>query len=142
MNDKIREEVLNIALLSRRTEKQIIEKLVKKGYDEEKVREATEYYRDLGYIDHADYARRFVSDSVKLKGYGPERIKRELIMRGVEAEIAENALDGIEYDLPALVRKKFKSCSDEKERQKIINYFIRRGFSYYETADAVKEVFE
>ena len=63
-------------------------------------------------------------------------------MRGVEAEIAENALDGIEYDLPALVRKKFKSCSDEKERQKIINYFIRRGFSYYETADAVKEVFE
>lgn len=142
MNEKVREEVLNIALMSKRTEKQIVEKLVKKGYDEEKVREATEYYRELGYIDHEDYARRFVSDCIKLKGYGPERIKRELIMRGVESEIAENALDGIEYDLPALVRKKFKSCSDEKEKQKIINYFVRRGFSYYESADAVKEVFE
>ena len=142
MDEKVREEVLNTALLSKRTEKQIVEKLIKKGYSEEDVLEATAYYRELGYIDHADYARRFVSDCVKIKGYGPERIKTELLRRGVEEDIAENALEGIEYNLPELIKKKFKSCAGEKERQKIINYFIRRGYSYYETADAVKEVFE
>ena len=142
MDEKVRGEVLKYVLLSKHTEKQIVEKLIKKGYNEEDVLEAAAYYRELGYIDHADYARRFVSDCVKLKGYGPIRIKNELLRKGVEEDIAESALKGIDYNLPELIKRKFKSCADEKERQKIINYFIRRGFSYYETADAVKEVFE
>ena len=142
MNEKVRDEVLKITLVSKRTEKQIVEKLIKKGYEPEEILEATAYYKELGYIDHSDYARRYVADCVKLKGYGPERIKRELLQRGVEEEIAEAALEGVEYDLPELIKKRFKSCGDEKERQKIINYFVRRGYSYYETAEALKEVFE
>ena len=142
MDERVREEVLKLALLSRRTEKQIIEKLLKKGFEENEIKEATAYYRQNGYIDHADFARRFAADCVNIKEYGPERIKQELLKRGVEENIADNALEGIEYDLPALIRKRFKSCVNAKERQKIINFFIRRGYTYYETADALKEVFE
>lgn len=140
MND-IKSEALRLALSKRRTKKQIVEKLISKGFEADEAEDAAEYYREAGYIDHRDFARRFANDSANIKGYGPDRIRRDLRERGVEEEFIEEALSGIEFDIKPIMQKKFKECEDQKTMNKIINCFMRRGFSFDEIKNAIREVY-
>ncbi len=140
MND-VKSEALRLALGKRRTKKQIVEKLIGKGFEPDEAEEAAEYYREAGYIDHRDYARRFAHDAASIKGYGPDRIRRDLRERGVEDEYTEEALSEIEFDLKSIMQKKFKECEDTKTMNKIINCFLRRGFSFDEIKNAIREVY-
>ena len=134
-----REEALKIILTKKRTAKQVYEKLILKEYSEEEAKEAVEYYKEKGYIDERDFAGRYARDAAKIKGWGAGRIKCELKMRGISEEDAEEALNDIEFDVTSLMKKKFPVCGDLKEKQKIINHFLRRGFSFREVSDAFKE---
>ena len=140
MND-IKSEALRLALSKRRTKKQIVEKLIGKGFEPGEAEDAAEYYAEAGYIDHRDYARRFANDAANIKGYGPDRIRRDLRERGVEEEYIEEALSGIEFDLKPIMQKKFKECEDTKTMNRIINCFLRRGFSFDEIKNAIREVY-
>ncbi|MBO4897984.1 MAG: regulatory protein RecX [Clostridia bacterium] len=140
MND-VKSEALRLALGKRRTKKQIVEKLIAKGFEPDAAEEAAEYYKDAGYIDHRDFARRFAHDAANIKGYGPDRIRRDLRERGVEDEYIEEALNDIEFDIKPIMQKKFKECEDTKTMNKIINCFLRRGFSFDEIKNAIREVY-
>ena len=140
MND-VKSEALRLSLQKRRTKKQIVEKLIGKGFSPEESEDAAEYYMEAGYIDHRDYARRFANDAANIKGYGPDRIRRDLKERGVEAEYIDDALEDLEFDLAYLMQKKFKECKDTKTMNKIINCFLRRGFPFDEIKSAIKSVY-
>lgn len=75
---QINSDALRIILAKRRTALEVVRLLVKKGYDEDEAWEAADRYRAMGYIDHEDYARRFVHDAAKIRKLGPVRIKMEL----------------------------------------------------------------
>ena len=134
-----REEALKIILTKRRTAKQVYEKLLLKEYSEDEAAEAVEYYKEKGYIDEKDFAGRYARDAANIKGRGAARIRCELKMRGISDEDADEALKDIEFDVASLMIKKFPICRDIKEKQKIINHFLRRGFSFGEINDAFKE---
>ena len=140
MND-VKGEALRLSLQKRRTKKQIVDKLLGKGFSAEESEDAAEYYMEAGYIDHRDYARRFANDAASIKGYGPGRIRRELKERGVEDEYIDNALSDIIFDLKSLMQKKFKECKDAKTKNRIINCFLRRGFTFDEIKSAIKTVY-
>lgn len=135
-------EALKIALTKKRTQRQVEQKLAEKGYDRGEAQQAAAYYRSMGYIDHEDYARRYVNDAVKLKGYGRGRIEMELRRAGVEDEIIENALSDITFSLEEVMTKRFPVCEDEKMMRRIISHFLRKGFSYQETISAVRNIYK
>ncbi len=128
--DDVKSAALRLVLGKRRTEKEVTEALIKKGYQEDEAEEASAYFRENGYINHADYARRFSHDAALIKGFGPQRISRELSMRGIEEEYIDTALAEIEFDILTPMESRFGSgVRTEKELQHIYNHFLRKGFA-------------
>ncbi len=121
---------LRLVLTKKRTEKEVSDALQKKGFSRNEAEESAAYYREKGYIDHADYARRFSRDAANLKGFGPHRIARTLAEKGIENEYIEEALSQIEFDLKHAMEERFgKGSRTEKELAKIYGYYMRKGFA-------------
>ena len=120
-----------------RSEKEIREKIIKKGYSEAECEEAIAFCREYGYIDDGRFAGHFVHDAVNLKKLGKARIKMELRQKGVNEEVIEEALCTIEGErelLKSEMERRFGSLdfADKKVKNKVFGYFARRGFK---TAD-------
>ncbi len=147
--DKIYSDALRLILLRPRTQKEVLDALVRKGHERDSAEEAVSYYADMGYINHEDYARRFSRDAARFRGLGPTRIRYELKNRGVEEDIINTALEEIEFDVSAEMIKKYGEGKtvDYKTAQKIKNYFYNKGFraddinSTFKTLFTVKEEF-
>lgn len=116
-----------------RSEKEIREKILKKGYSEEECEEAISFCREYGYINDERYAAHFVHDAVELKKWGKTRIRMELKCKGVADEIVDIVLGEIENETDILkseMERRFKDSdfSDPKIKSKVFGYFARRGY--------------
>lgn len=82
------------ALLARRdhTRWELATKLRQRGYGEDEIDAALDRCVELGYLDDAAFAERFVASRAVRNGWGPLRLVAELQRRGVDREIAENAV--------------------------------------------------
>lgn len=123
-----------------RSEKEIREKILKKGYSEDECEEAVAFCREYGYIDDVRFANHFVHDCREIKKLGAYRIRMELKQRGIAGEIIEVALSGINDEQEVLkkeMERRFKDAdfSDVKVKNKVFGYFSRRG---YKPADILR----
>lgn len=133
---------LKLVLTKRRTEKEVIEKLKNKGFSEEEATSAASYYKETGYIDHREYAMRFVHDAAHIKGFGPLRIRRELLIRGVEENLISDALTSLSFDIKDAMQMKYgEGKKSEKELSHIYQHFARKGFAPEVIRDAIRSLF-
>ena len=142
-----RDYALKIVEFKDRTEKEIREKLKQKGYDENTIEDEVEFLKNYGFINDSRYAERFTNDAINLKKWGKSRIKTELLRKGVNREIVENVIEDAfsEIDEDRLfleMQKRFKNSdfSNIKERARIFNFFIRRGFTPEEIKGAMNKM--
>ena len=143
----IRDYALKVIEFKDRTEKELRQKLTEKGYDEITIEDEIEFLKNYGFINDSRYAERFVLDAVNLKKWGKARIKSELIRKGVEREVIDNAIeeafDEIDDDrLFSEMQKRFGNSdfSNMKERTRIFNFYMRRGFSPDEIKGAMNRM--
>jgi regulatory protein len=140
-------------LLARRdhAERELAEKLCIKGFDDEIVSEAIDYFRKLGYLNDqvfaSDQARRLAVG----KGYGNRRIVSFLLEKGLSETMIAEAITAARQEwsegqaLAALIRKKTASGNirdDLKGRQRLVRYFLGKGFPpglIYETINRAEE---
>ncbi len=133
---------LKLVLTKRRTEKEVVKKLIEKGFSEDDAIFAASYYRETGYIDHREYAFRFVHDAALVKGFGPLRIRRELQIRGVEDNYIEDALSSLSFELTDEMKRKYGEGSrSEKELSHIYQHYIRKGFASENIRDALRALY-
>ena len=142
-----RDYALNIIGFKDRTEKEIREKLTQKGYDENTIEDETEFLKSYGFINDSRYAERFTRDAVNLKKWGKARVKTELLRKGIDREIIGNTIEDIFSELDddrllSEMQKRFKSSdfSNIKERTRIFNFYLRRGFSPDEIKGAMNRM--
>jgi len=89
---------------------------------------------DEGLIDDAGYARRFAEDRRLLDRWGNERIARDLIRRGVERELVDQALAGHGHDeelavaIDLLDRRFPLPFTGDSDRDKAWRMLVRRGY--------------
>lgn len=92
-----------------------------------------------GLVDDRRAAAAHVRTAANLKLRGRGRIARELAARGVDAEVAGEALASIAPDAEAeaiakiLSRKRLPARLSQPERRRVFQHLLRRGFS----ADAI-----
>ena len=120
--------------LSRR---ELIRRLRDKGAAEEDAVSAADWLESIGALDDAAYAAMLVRH-YSASGYGAGRLRDELFRRGVPREYWEEALalapeaeEGIRRFLAAKTKGR---PMDEKQRKRIADALLRRGFPW----DAVK----
>ena len=142
-----RDYALKVIGFKDRTEKEIREKLTQKGYDEIIIEDETEFLKSYGFINDSRYAERFTHDAINIKKWGKARIKTELLRKGIEREIIENTIEDIFSELEddrifTEMQKRFKNSdfSNMKERTRIFNFYLRRGFSPDEIKGAMNRM--
>ncbi len=136
-------------LLSRRPHgtRELIKKLCEKGYEKESAEKACDRLLELGLLNDEEFARILANELYERKGYGVKRIKQELAFRGIDREIAENAIESLDIDTQTriilVIEKKYKGkINDEKGRKRAIDGLLRLGYSYSDIKSALNSVEE
>ena len=131
-----------------RTAEEVRRALTQKGYAEAMVEDTMADLDRLGLVDDASYARQYAASRFNGPGYGPARIRQDLIRRGVARHDIDAALDALAdtEDLEAEAReqaaKKWRALASEddvrKRQKKTMDYLIRRGFGFDTARSAVE----
>lgn len=132
-----------------RTEQEIRRRLLRAGFDEAPVETTVDWLRAQGYVDDAAYAEQYAKSRMGTSGYGPQRVRRELMQRGIDRSAAENAVldaapdEQVEGAALEQAQKRaaslMRSESDQrKRRKKLMDFLVRRGFGY-DTARAAAD---
>lgn len=122
------------------SKKELTRRLVKKGNDAADAQAAADWLEDIGAVDDAGYAAALVRHYGG-KGYGPARVREELRRRGVDRELWDEALEEMPEAaeiLDALIRKKCRGeLSDPKEKKRVSDGLLRRGFAWSDVKAAM-----
>lgn len=122
------------------SKKELQKRLVQKGSGAEDAEAAVEWLEELGAVNDEAYAETLVRH-YSARGYGAARIREELHRRGVPREHWDAALSGMPESsdtLDALIQKKCKGdLADLKERKRVCDALLRRGFSWSEVRAAL-----
>ncbi len=126
------------------TEKEVIDYLVRKGFGQEDASAAVNSLKEYGYIDDLAYSKMYYVYGFE-KGRGTDRIKRELVGKGVDRAVIEQAYDELEdkpdeYEVAAEIayqiveetgKKPSEMTYEEKQKlqAKIVRRLASRGFS-------------
>lgn len=127
-----------------RTEKQLHDRLKQDLYTEDIIEAAMSYVASFGYIGDEGYAKRFVSGKQNLKS--KREIEQMLYQKGISQSVAREAISECyneESELEAirrLVEKKHfdKENATEKEKKRMFDYLLRKGFSYEEIRQVIQ----
>jgi regulatory protein len=122
-----------------RSESELDGRLRKAGYPPAAARAALDRCRDLGYLDDRAFAVSFVRDRLRLKPKGRRALRSELYRKGIDRDLAEEAIDagfadaGIDETDAArqVARKRAKALrrfDPEVARRRLTGYLSRRGF--------------
>ena len=122
------------------SKRELTKRLVQKGSDASDAETAVEWLEELGAVNDEAYAETLVWH-YSARGYGAARIREELHRRGVPRELWQNALEELPDSgetLDALIQKKCKGdLADPKERKRVCDALLRRGFSWSEVRAAL-----
>lgn len=105
---------------------------------------AVEKTEEAGLLNDTDYAERFAEELYSRKHYGERRIVSELTARGIDREIAENAVKMLDKDdenrIIKLLQTKYRCAfADEKGRRRAVNGLMRMGYDYAAIRKALEE---
>ena len=136
------DSALNFISKSVKTEKEIKDKLIKKGYLEEIVLETLEKLKSYNFVNDKDYINRYVSTYKNNKS--KKLIKFELQKKGVSKLDVDECLSEIESEFETALKIAEKYVKnkekDEKTFQKCYKYLLSKGFSYDDSLNATKKV--
>lgn len=135
--DEVREAAL--AMLSRRNQPVagLRDKLETKFRGNPHIEDVLARFEELGLVNDAGYAEMFVRDRFHRAGYGRQRIRRDLKLKGVKSDDIEAALDAIvdtegEREIAARALEKFLArrghLEDRKKREAAFRHLVGRGF--------------
>lgn len=137
----VKARALNALSARSMSSREMFDKLVQKGADEHTAAETVAWLEDLGYLNDREYAEMVVRHYAS-KGYGTRRVRDELHRRGIDRELADEALEHMpdtDGAIDALLEKKLRGGTpDKKELKKVTDMLLRRGFSWNEIGAALR----
>ncbi|HEX3073725.1 MAG TPA: RecX family transcriptional regulator, partial [Ignavibacteriales bacterium] len=148
-NEKFLAKESAFNFLSRRMHsvKELETKLKKKKYSGEAIREALTELAANNYLDDEKFAGEFIKEKIRSKKIGEQKLKAELLKRGIKADIIERALSDnadksdIEKNALLMAEKKMKSLAyknleKRKLKEKIFAFLLSKGYNF----DAAKSI--
>ncbi len=150
--DQSRQRALELgyAFLNRRdrTVSEVARHLERKSVGPELIQQTIRELSEQGVLDDSRFARLFVSDKRELEQWGSERIRRGLLSRGIERELAEASLacfgeadDGEPSELERaleLLRRRYPAPPEHpRERERALGVLLRKGYESELALDAL-----
>ncbi|MCD8089565.1 MAG: RecX family transcriptional regulator [Clostridiales bacterium] len=145
---KAKETALRFLGFRMRSRKEIYDRLKKDDFAEEITEGVIAFLEEYGYIDDKAFAKAYIDEKRRLKGYGGIRLKQELLCKGISREIIDGFSDELENDDIEIIKKaidkklKGRPPEDMKEKQRLFGHLIRKGFPYEKAKEALAEYIE
>ncbi len=127
-------------LLTKRpyTERKLREKLQEGLHSQACIDVAIEYVKSFGYLDDRGYARDYIA--YHMSDLSAKVLEQKLMQKGVDVGIikecleeigAEQCADAAQEQIQKMFQKKFHGeiPKDLTEKNKMMNYFLRKGYS-------------
>lgn len=144
-----------LKLLGRRdhARRELLDKALRKDYTREVILDVLDELEEKGYIDDAEFARKYAADQYRLNHWGPAKIKARLFRKGIQRAAAERSIrkvfenEDLEETFVHLVEKRKRHFLREehllKRKKKIIRYLAGKGYrssSIYRSIDKLMKV--
>lgn len=115
------------------SQKELSDRLIKKGAEPDEAAETARWLADLGAVDDAAYAGAIARHYAAM-GYGAGRVRQELHRRGVPRELWDEALAQLpepEEAIDAFLRTKLRGREpDAATLRRLSDALLRRGFTW------------
>ncbi|WP_294188438.1 recombination regulator RecX [uncultured Clostridium sp.] len=145
---KCKTTALRIVEKSYKSEKELVDKLILKGYDNESINKTINVLKEYNFINDENYVKMYVKD--KLKQVGKKKIKYDLAKKGISDKIIDEEIYNIdsEYEKNTaynLAIKKYNTIAKReadrfKLSQKLYRFLLSKGYSYDIVSSVVKEI--
>lgn len=119
-----------------RTEKGLMDRLLRAGFSEKLAEDAVSYVKDYGYINDRRYALNYIMYRIHDKSR--QKIFQELSGKGIDRQTIQDAWEEAEeLETPderallcQMIEKKYEPGAelDEREMRRLYGYLARRGF--------------
>lgn len=131
--------VAGLKLLARRelSEAQLRQRLLRRGHAADDVEVALTRLKSERALDDARVADALTRTEIAVRGRGRLRVSRQLAQAGIDAGVADRALDRAyaETDLDTLLTAKLDNrlrgrprIADQREMQRLYRYLVGQGF--------------
>ena len=143
-DSEIRSKAYTYLAQREHTHDELMNKLLRRGYNQAQIKSVLKVMMQEGAISHGRFVEDYISSRHR-KGYGPHRIRMELIQRGVAKDEADDGLRKTEIDwlqsAKHCYQKKYqkgevKDIQDYAKRQR---YLFQRGYSEEVVRQIVRE---
>jgi regulatory protein len=128
-----------------RTVLEVRRHLEAKRVEPDTIEQAVAELSDLGYLDDARFAQRFVEDRRSLDSWGNERIERKLLSSGVDAGLVTAALtagDEAESQFSAalaILSRRFRTPPEsDRDRDRALGFLVRKGYEADVAYDVIR----
>jgi regulatory protein len=119
-----------------RSRKELADKLAKKNVPADLATRLLDRFEEVGLIDDGAFARSWVASRQPGKGLARRALAQELRRKGIDDEVAREALDEIEPEAEEeaariLVRKKLRTLSrvdDTTATRRLVGLLARKGY--------------
>lgn len=130
MSAKMR--AVRIVAASGVSEKDLHNRLIRKGEDPEHAKSAVQWMTDMKLLDDQKTAHHVVSHCIS-KGYGLSRAKQALYEKQIPKQYWQEALENYPDQSDAILSyltSKLKENSNERDVKRAVDALLRRGHSY------------
>ncbi len=129
-----------------RTRAELAKVLARREISEEVIAEVLDRYDEVGIIDDAAFARAWVTSRHQGRGLARRALANELRRRGVDAEVATEALETLDEDEEAatartLVDRKLRTATGTPDQvfRRLVGMLARKGYPAGVAIRAVKD---
>ncbi|MDK2787712.1 MAG: regulatory protein [Epulopiscium sp.] len=133
---KAKDVALKFLSYRARSEKELRDKLISKEFDPVTIDRVIEFLKRYDYVNDEKFAKSYVRERIRLKFEGRKKLIYDLKQKGIKQEIIDHVLNNtdineIDHALKLLEKKvPDKTELGLKEKQRIYQFLLRKGFSY------------
>ena len=135
------EKALRVLALRAHSETELRRKL-RPQYSEEAVAAVLEKLRENRLVDDIAFSEALAQELNRRKAWAPERIRQELLSRGIDAETAKNAAFGIDINrkqciIDIISKMHLPEQLTKKEADRLIRRLLTAGYSMREIREVI-----
>jgi regulatory protein len=117
------------------------------GADQETVEEVLERLKEYGYLNDERYAFGYASAKVRQRPLGRQRLQRDLLLKRVKKDVAEEALELVFAETPETdlidraIEKRLRlrgRPGNRAEAKSLFDHLLRQGFPFELVAEKVR----
>ena len=135
---KLKDSAFRLLSMRRHSKFELSQKLIRKGFEKAEVHSMLDELSSKGYLNDIDFAHAYVEERLAKKKVGINKIRAELISKGLDKSIIVNILSMIDYSISEetalkLAEKKLlslrrKENNKRKITQKVSAFLFTKGF--------------